>query len=114
MNGCADYAPSPSGPSREAAEPWPGQAPLQEDVDVSDGAGGHETNENGVTGRDSRGSNGDGSGRELGMPRGPPGTCQGWVCPRPPRRDRAFVFSVSHSGLLRLLLQSLNHDDQVF
>ncbi|KAB0406169.1 hypothetical protein E2I00_000752, partial [Balaenoptera physalus] len=77
MNGCADYAPSPGDPSREAAEPWPGQAPLQEDVDVSDGAGGNETNENGVTGRDSRGSNGDGSGRELGMPRGPPGTYQG-------------------------------------
>ncbi|XP_059785060.1 period circadian protein homolog 2 isoform X2 [Balaenoptera ricei] len=77
MNGCADYAPSPGDPSREAAEPWPGQAPLQEDVDVSDGAGGNETNENSVTGRDSGGSNGDGSGRELGMPRGPPGTCQG-------------------------------------
>uniref|UniRef100_A0A8C0CCF1 Period circadian protein homolog 2 n=1 Tax=Balaenoptera musculus TaxID=9771 RepID=A0A8C0CCF1_BALMU len=77
MNGCADYAPSPGDPSREAAEPWPGQAPLQEDVDVSDGAGGNETNENGVTGQDSGGSNGDGSGRELGMPRGPPGTCQG-------------------------------------
>ncbi|XP_061062308.1 period circadian protein homolog 2 [Eubalaena glacialis] len=77
MNGCADYAPSPSDPSREPVEPWPSQAPLQEDVDMSDGASGNETNENGLTGQDSRGSNGDGSGRELGMLLGPPGTCQG-------------------------------------
>lgn len=114
MNGCADYTPSPSDPSKEPVEPWPSQAPLQEDVDMSDGTSGNETNENGSMGQDSRGSNCDDSGRELGMLVGPPGTCQGWVCLRPPRRGRAFVFSVSHSVLLRLLLQSLNLDDQVF
>ncbi|TEA26199.1 hypothetical protein DBR06_SOUSAS18110036 [Sousa chinensis] len=77
MNGCSDYAPSPSDPSKEPVEPWPSQAPLQEDVDMSDGTSGNETNENGSTGRDSRGSNCDDSGRELGMLVGPPGTCQG-------------------------------------
>ncbi|XP_060007664.1 period circadian protein homolog 2 isoform X1 [Lagenorhynchus albirostris] len=77
MNGCADYAPSPSDPSKEPMEPWPSQAPLQEDVDMSDGTSGNETNENGSTGRDSRGSNCDDSGRELGMLVGLPGTCQG-------------------------------------
>ncbi|XP_007452950.1 PREDICTED: period circadian protein homolog 2 [Lipotes vexillifer] len=77
MNGYTDYAPSPSDPSKETVEPWPRQAPLQEDVDMSNGTSGNETNENGSTGRDSRGSNCDDSGRELGMLVGPPGTCQG-------------------------------------
>ncbi|XP_059962112.1 period circadian protein homolog 2 isoform X3 [Mesoplodon densirostris] len=43
MNGCADDAPSPSDPSKEPVEPWPSQAPLQEDVDMSDGTSGPGT-----------------------------------------------------------------------
>ncbi|XP_058908748.1 period circadian protein homolog 2 [Kogia breviceps] len=72
MNGCADYAPGPSDPPQEPVERWPSQAPLREDADASGG-----TSESGSTGRDSRGGDCGGSGQELGMPVGPPGTCQG-------------------------------------
>ncbi|XP_055257744.1 period circadian protein homolog 2 isoform X2 [Moschus berezovskii] len=77
MNGWADYTPSPSNPSEEPVEPQASQAPLQEDVDMSGGSSGNETNENGSTGQDSQGSDCDGSGRELGLLVGPPGTRQG-------------------------------------
>ncbi|XP_028338958.1 period circadian protein homolog 2 isoform X2 [Physeter macrocephalus] len=72
MNGCADYAPSPSDPPQEPVERWPSQAPPQEDANASGG-----TSENGSTGRDSRGGDCGGSGQELGTPVGPPSTGPG-------------------------------------
>uniref|UniRef100_A0A2I3GYU1 Period circadian protein homolog 2 n=1 Tax=Nomascus leucogenys TaxID=61853 RepID=A0A2I3GYU1_NOMLE len=67
MNGYAEFPPSPSNPTKEPMEPQPSQVPLQEDVDMSSGSSGHETNENCSTGRDSQGSDCDDSGKELGM-----------------------------------------------
>ena len=77
MNGYADYAPSPGDPSKEHVEPGPRQVPLQEDVDMSGGSSGNETNENGSPGRDSQGSDCDDSGKELRTLAGPPGAHQG-------------------------------------
>uniref|UniRef100_A0A8C5JXJ1 Period circadian protein homolog 2 n=1 Tax=Jaculus jaculus TaxID=51337 RepID=A0A8C5JXJ1_JACJA len=64
MNGYADFAPSPT---TEPVEPQPSQASLQEDVDMSSGSSGNETNENCSTGRDSQGSDCDDNGKELRM-----------------------------------------------
>ncbi|XP_055147099.1 period circadian protein homolog 2 isoform X1 [Symphalangus syndactylus] len=72
MNGYAEFPPSPSNPTKEPMEPQPSQVPLQEDVDMSSGSSGHETNENCSTGRDSQGSDCDDSGKELGMLVEPP------------------------------------------
>uniref|UniRef100_A0A2R9CFH4 Period circadian protein homolog 2 n=1 Tax=Pan paniscus TaxID=9597 RepID=A0A2R9CFH4_PANPA len=72
MNGYAEFPPSPSNPTKEPVEPQPSQVPLQEDVDMSSGSSGHETNENCSTGRDSQGSDCDDSGKELGMLVEPP------------------------------------------
>lgn len=72
MNGFAGFAPSPSSPAREPAEPTPSQAPLPEDVDMSGGSSGTEAMENGSTGRDSQGSDCDDSGKELRMLVEPP------------------------------------------
>ena len=113
MDGCADHTPSPSDPSEEPAEPGASQATLLEDVDMSGGSSGNETSENGSSGRDSRHSGCGDSGQEPGLLLGPPSARQGWVRPRPRRRGQAFVFSVSHSELAWVLLQSLSHDDQV-
>lgn len=70
MNTYAEYPPSP--PAQEPVEPpGPHEAPLQEDVDMSSGSSGNETNENCPSGRGSRGS------KELGVlvrpPVAPPG-----------------------------------------
>ncbi|XP_025786423.1 period circadian protein homolog 2 [Puma concolor] len=70
MNTYAEYPPSP--PAQEPVEPpRPHEAPLQEDVDMSSGSSGNETNENCPSGRGSRGS------KELGAlvrpPVAPPG-----------------------------------------
>ncbi|XP_011898333.1 PREDICTED: period circadian protein homolog 2 isoform X2 [Cercocebus atys] len=72
MNGYAEFPPSPSNLTKEPMEPQPSQVPLQEDVDMSSGSSGHETNENCSTGRDSQGSDCDDSGKELGMLVEPP------------------------------------------
>ncbi|KAL4688369.1 hypothetical protein H8959_004621 [Pygathrix nigripes] len=72
MNGYAEFPPSPSNPTKEPMEPQPSQVPLQEDVDMSSGSSGHETNENCSTGQDSQGSDCDDSGKELGMLVEPP------------------------------------------
>lgn len=77
MNGYAEYAPSPPHPTTEPTEPMPSGAPLQEDVDMSSGSSGNETNENCSTGRDSQGSDCEDAGKELGMLLEPPDTHQG-------------------------------------
>ncbi|KAF6115448.1 period circadian regulator 2 [Phyllostomus discolor] len=73
MNGFSGFAPGPSSPTRDPAEPAPSQAPLPEDVDMSGGSSGTEAMENSSTGQDSRGSDCDDSGKELQMLVGPPG-----------------------------------------
>ncbi|KAL6050105.1 hypothetical protein STEG23_036848 [Scotinomys teguina] len=67
MNGYVDYSRSPTSPSKEPGEPQPSKAALQEDVDMSSGSSGNETNENCSTGRDSQGSDCDDNGKELRM-----------------------------------------------
>lgn len=67
MNEFAGFAPNPSSPTKEPMEPAPSGVLLQEDVDMSSGSSGNETNENCSTGRDSQGSDCDDSGKELGM-----------------------------------------------
>ncbi|KAM7105263.1 period circadian protein homolog 2 isoform 2-T2 [Molossus nigricans] len=74
MNEFAGFAPKPSRPSKEAVEPTPSGVSLQEDVDMSSGSSGNETNENCSTGRDSQGSDCGDSGKELGMLGEPPAT----------------------------------------
>nr|XP_012328905.1 period circadian protein homolog 2 isoform X2 [Aotus nancymaae]XP_021520744.1 period circadian protein homolog 2 isoform X2 [Aotus nancymaae] len=76
MNGYAEFPSSPSNPTKEPMEPQPSRVPLQEDMDMSSGSSGHETNENCSTGRDSQGSDCDDSGKELGMLVEPPDTHQ--------------------------------------
>lgn len=76
MNGFAGLAPSPRSPTKEPVEPMPGGAPLQEDVEMSGGSSGNETNENCSVGRDSQGSDCDDSGKELGMLLEPPAAQQ--------------------------------------
>ncbi|KAM5268188.1 period circadian protein homolog 2 [Hipposideros larvatus] len=76
MNGFAGLAPSPRSPTKEPVEPMPGRAPLQEDVEMSGGSSGNETNENCSMGRDSQGSDCDDSGKELGMLLEPPAAQQ--------------------------------------
>lgn len=93
MNGYADYAPSPGDPSKEHVEPGPRQVPLQEDVDMSGGSSGNETNENGSPGRDSQGSDCDDSGKELRTLAGPPGAHQGWVRPAATGAQAGHLFS---------------------
>ncbi|ELK32645.1 Period circadian protein like protein 2 [Myotis davidii] len=66
MNEFAGFAPNPSSPTKESMEPT-SRVLLQEDVDMSSGSSGNETNENCSTGRDSQGSDCDDSGKELGM-----------------------------------------------
>lgn len=73
MNGFAGFAPGPSSPAGEPAQPTPSQAPLPEDVDMSGGSSGTEATENSSVGQDSRGSDCDDSGKELRVPAGPPG-----------------------------------------
>ncbi|XP_045723578.1 period circadian protein homolog 2 isoform X2 [Mirounga angustirostris] len=66
MNRYAEYPPSHGHPAQEPEEPKePRGAPLQEDVHMSGGSSGNETNENRSPGRDARG------GKELGMLVGP-------------------------------------------
>lgn len=66
MNRYAEYPPSRGHPAQEPEEPEePRGAPLQEDVHMSGGSSGNETNENRSPGRDARG------GEELGMLMGP-------------------------------------------
>ncbi|KAL1770646.1 period circadian protein-like 2 [Sigmodon hispidus] len=67
MNGYVDFSPNPTSPTKEPGESQPGQAALQEDVDMSSGSSGNETNENCSTGRDSQGSDCDDNGKELRM-----------------------------------------------
>ncbi|XP_055472519.1 period circadian protein homolog 2 isoform X2 [Psammomys obesus] len=67
MNGYVDFSPSPTSPTKEPEEPPHTQAVLQEDVDMSSGSSGNETNENCSTGRDSQGSDCDDHGKELRM-----------------------------------------------
>ncbi|XP_027961041.1 period circadian protein homolog 2 [Eumetopias jubatus] len=64
MNRYAKYPPSRGHPTQEPEEPR--GAPLQEDVHMSSGSSGNETNENRSPGPDSRG------GEQLGMLVGPP------------------------------------------
>lgn len=67
MNGYVDFSHGSTSPSKEPGEPQPSQAALQEDMDMSSGSSGNETNENCSTGRDSQGSDCDDSGKELRM-----------------------------------------------
>ncbi|XP_019596503.2 period circadian protein homolog 2 [Rhinolophus sinicus] len=67
MNRFAGFVPNPSGPTKEPMEPTPSGAPLQEDVEMSSGSSGNETNENCSTGRGSQSSDCDDSGKELGL-----------------------------------------------
>lgn len=67
MNGYVNFSPSPTSPTKEPGEPQPSQVALQEDVDMSSGSSGNETNENRSTGRDSQGSDCDDNGKELRM-----------------------------------------------
>ncbi|XP_012328905.2 period circadian protein homolog 2 isoform X2 [Aotus nancymaae] len=76
MNEYAEFPSSPSNPTKEPMEPQPSRVPLQEDMDMSSGSSGHETNENCSMGRDSQGSDCDDSGKELGMLVEPPDTHQ--------------------------------------
>lgn len=66
MNRYAEYPASPGHPAQKPEEPEPRGAPVQEDVPMSSGSSGNETNDNRSPGRDSRG------GQELGMLVGPP------------------------------------------
>ncbi|ELW63543.1 Period circadian protein like protein 2 [Tupaia chinensis] len=72
MNGYVELPPGPSSPTKELAEPTPGQAPLQEDVDMSSGSSGNENS----MGQDSQGSDCDDSRKELGMLVEPSDACQ--------------------------------------
>ncbi|XP_027996534.2 period circadian protein homolog 2 [Eptesicus fuscus] len=72
MNEFAGFAPNRSSPTKEPMESTPSGVLLQEDVDMSSGSSGNETNENCSTGRDSQGSDCDDSGKELGMLVEPP------------------------------------------
>uniref|UniRef100_A0A8C2UWA7 Period circadian protein homolog 2 n=2 Tax=Chinchilla lanigera TaxID=34839 RepID=A0A8C2UWA7_CHILA len=72
MNGYVEFPPNPSNPTKEPLEPRPGQALLQEDVDMSSGSSGNEAPENCSTGQDSQGSDCDDHGKELGMIVEPP------------------------------------------
>lgn len=83
MNELAGFAPTPSSPSKAAMEPTPSGVSLQEDVDMSSGSSGNETNENCSTGRDSQGSDCDDSGKELGMLVEPPDTRDRWAARAP-------------------------------
>lgn len=67
MNGYVDFSPGPTSPTKEPEESQHTQAVLQEDVDMSSGSSGNETNENCSTGRDSQGSDCDDNGKELRM-----------------------------------------------
>ncbi|XP_021567847.1 period circadian protein homolog 2 [Carlito syrichta] len=67
MNGYVEFPPSPSDLAKELMEPMPSQLPLQEDVDMSSGLSGHETNENCSMGRDSQSSDYDDSRKEQRM-----------------------------------------------
>nr|BDH47954.1 period circadian protein homolog 2 [Tamias sibiricus] len=67
MNGYAEFPPSSSHPAKEPVDPQPNQALLQEDVDMSSGSSGNETNENCSMGQASQGSDCEDSGKELGM-----------------------------------------------
>lgn len=77
MNRFAGFVPNPSGPTKEPMEPTPSGAPLQEDVEMSSGSSGNETNENCSTGRGSQSSDCDDSGKELGLE--PPDARQRWA-----------------------------------
>ncbi|XP_057162083.1 period circadian protein homolog 2 isoform X3 [Ursus arctos] len=66
MNRYAEYPASPGHPAQEPEEPKPHGALVQEDVPMSSGSSGNETNENRSPGQDSQGS------EELGMLVGPP------------------------------------------
>uniref|UniRef100_A0A8C8YNP9 Period circadian protein homolog 2 n=1 Tax=Prolemur simus TaxID=1328070 RepID=A0A8C8YNP9_PROSS len=76
MSGYSEFPSRPADPPRGPAEPKPSQALLQDDVDMSSGSSGNETSENCSTGQDSRGSDCDDSGKELGMLVEPPGAHQ--------------------------------------
>ncbi|XP_042558285.1 period circadian protein homolog 2 isoform X1 [Dipodomys spectabilis] len=76
MNGYADFPRSPSSPAEASEETQPGQAALQEDVDMSSGSSGNETNGNCSTGRGSQASDCEDSGKELGMLVEPPDSHQ--------------------------------------
>lgn len=78
MNEFTGFAPNPSSPTKEPMEPTPRGVPPQEDVDMSSGSSGNETNENCSTGRDSQGSDCDDCGKELGMLVEPPGPRERW------------------------------------
>ncbi|KAM6152756.1 period circadian protein homolog 2 [Erethizon dorsatum] len=67
MNGYVEFSPSPNNPTKEPMEPRPGQALLQEDVDMSSGSSRNEAPENCSTGQDSQGSDCDDHEKELGM-----------------------------------------------
>ncbi|XP_008584152.1 PREDICTED: period circadian protein homolog 2 [Galeopterus variegatus] len=76
MNGYTEFPPSPRSPTKEPMESNPSRAPLQEDVDMSSGSSGNETNENCSTGRDSQGSDCDDNAKELTMLVEPPSAHQ--------------------------------------
>nr|XP_023413486.1 period circadian protein homolog 2 isoform X2 [Loxodonta africana] len=73
MNGYADFPPSPSDPSKGMLEPEPSQAPLQEDMEMSSGCSGNESNEHCSPGQGSDCHDSKG----LGMLVGPPDAHQG-------------------------------------
>ncbi|XP_058155772.1 period circadian protein homolog 2 [Dasypus novemcinctus] len=73
MKGFAEFPSSPSSPTEDPRGPQPGRSPLQEDVEMSSGSSGNETNENCSLGQDSQGSDCEESGKELGMLVEPPG-----------------------------------------
>lgn len=72
MNGYAEFPPSTSNPTKEPMDPQPNQALLPEDVDMSSGSSGNETNENCSMGQASQGSDCEDNGKELGMLVEPP------------------------------------------
>ncbi|KAM4836334.1 period circadian protein homolog 2 [Thomomys bottae] len=67
MNGYAEFPCSPSSPAKAPEKPQPHQAVLQEDVDMSSGSSGNETNGHCSTGPGSQASDCEDSGKELGM-----------------------------------------------
>lgn len=101
MNRFAGFVPNPSSPTKEPMEPTPSGAQLQEDVEMSSGSSGNETNENCSTGRGSQSSDCDDSGKELGME--PPDARQRWA-PRPAGRAPRCLLP---RGLISLVIHRI-------
>ncbi|XP_023577846.1 period circadian protein homolog 2 isoform X2 [Octodon degus] len=72
MNGFVEFPLSPDNPTKKPMKPAPGQASLQEDVDMSSGSSGNEAPESSSLGQDSQASDCDDHGKELGMVVEPP------------------------------------------